>query len=411
MSDWKENKLENILTVFSGVGLPQHKIIFGNNPVYGGNGINGYHSKYLFEKQQIIIGRVGEHCGNVHLTKPKSWVTDNALVVSFIVKKEDLKFWFYYLTYLNLKEYAFRGAQPVITGATVNKISAKVPDYTTQRKIAHILSTADAVIEKTQATIAKYKAIKQGMLHDLFTCGIDLQTGKLRPKYEDAPHLYKPSKLGWIPKEWEVERLEKSEVEIIDGDRGVNYPKENDLNDSGYCLFLSATNVTKNGFKFEATQFISKEKDEILGTGKLRRNDIIVTTRGTVGNVALYEKSIPYNHIRINSGMIILRNSGSKIKNEFLFHYLKDYLFKILYQKSLSGSAQPQLPIKDLKKFFIIYSKRKEQNEISERLKTIDNKIQTEQNYLQKLQHIKAGLMNDLLSGKRKVKIEEEFKN
>ena len=274
-----------------------------------------------------------------------------------------------------------------------------------QRKIAQILSTTDSVIEKTQAAIAKYKAIKQGMLHDLFTRGIDVTTGKLRPKQQDAPELYKESSLGWIPKEWDVKRLEDSEIEILDGDRGVNYPKENDFSDSGFCLFLSATNVSKNGFKFGTKQFISKEKDELLGTGKLKREDVIVTTRGTVGNVVYYGNDIPYNDIRINSGMIILRNGGKKIKNDFFFHYVKDYLFEIIFQKSLSGSAQPQLPIKDLKKFFIIYTDENEQMLISHILNSLNKKITTEQTYLQKLQMLKAGLMNDLLSGKKEVKL------
>ena len=76
-----------------------------------------------------------------------------------------------------------------------------------QRKIARILSTVDVVIEKTEAAIAKYEAIKKGMMADLFTRGIDVATGKLRPRYEDAPELYKETELGWVPKEWEVPRI------------------------------------------------------------------------------------------------------------------------------------------------------------------------------------------------------------
>ena len=76
-----------------------------------------------------------------------------------------------------------------------------------QRKIAGILSTVDTVIEKTEATIAKYQATKAGMMQDLFTRGIDPSTGKLRPRQEEAPELYKQSELGWVPKEWEAKPL------------------------------------------------------------------------------------------------------------------------------------------------------------------------------------------------------------
>ena len=64
----------------------------------------------------------------------------------------------------------------------------------------------DNLIEKTEALIAKYQAIKQGMMHDLFTRGVD-EHGHLRPTHDEAPELYKQSELGWIPKEWEVSPL------------------------------------------------------------------------------------------------------------------------------------------------------------------------------------------------------------
>ena len=90
-------------------------------------------------------------------------------------------------------------------------------------------------------------------------------------------------------------------IELIDGDRGKNYPKNDEMLEKGYCLFLNAKNVTLNGFAFDENVFITKEKDEILRKGKLNRNDIVLTTRGTIGNVGLYDGKITYDNIRINS--------------------------------------------------------------------------------------------------------------
>ena len=87
---------------------------------------------------------------------------------------------------------------------------------------------------------------------------------------------------------WERKSFEEAPIEIIDGDRGVNYPAKSDFNNEGYCLFLSTGNVTSNGFNFNSMDFISKQKDETLRKGKLKRGDIVLTTRGTVGNVAYY---------------------------------------------------------------------------------------------------------------------------
>jgi type I restriction enzyme S subunit len=93
--------------------------------------------------------------------------------------------------------------------------------------------------------------------------------------------------------------FEHAPFEIIDGDRGKNYPKQNEFSDSGYCLFLNAANVTKNGFNFSESQFIAEQKDDVLRKGKLQRDDVILTTRGTIGNAAHFSESIPYDQMRI----------------------------------------------------------------------------------------------------------------
>ena len=96
-------------------------------------------------------------------------------------------------------------------------------------------------------------------------------------------------------------------IDVIDGDRGKNYPHQDELLEAGHCLFLSAKNVTQNGFLFADNQFITQKKDELLNNGKLMRGDIVITTRGTVGNVAICSDEVPYDNIRINSGMLIIR--------------------------------------------------------------------------------------------------------
>jgi type I restriction enzyme S subunit len=92
---------------------------------------------------------------------------------------------------------------------------------------------------------------------------------------------------------WKTVTIELSPIEIIDGDRGRNYPKQEEFYDDEYCLFLNTSNVTSQGFNFEKTMFITSEKDQLLRKGKLKRYDIVLTTRGTVGNVAFYDEYIP----------------------------------------------------------------------------------------------------------------------
>lgn len=174
---------------------------------------------------------------------------------------------------------------------------------------------------------------------------------------------------------YNLTRLEDIDIQIIDGDRGKNYPKNEELFEKGFCLFLSAKNVTKNGFCFSEKQFITKAKDDLMHNGKLVRGDIIITTRGTIGNVALYSDSVPFEDIRINSGMLIIR-CGEKVNNNFLYHILRSKWFYHQILTIQSGSAQPQLPKSHLQKMCIPFPDFNSQIGIGTILSSLDDKIE-----------------------------------
>ena len=164
------------------------------------------------------------------------------------------------------------------------------------------------------------------------------------------------------------------DIEVIDGDRGKNYPHQDELLKTGDCLFLSAKNVTKNGFSFTEKQFITKEKDKLLNNGRLKHGDIVITTRGTVGNVALYSNEIFYDKIRINSGMLIIR-CGDKIDNYYLYQVLRSKWFQNQILSIQSGSAQPQLPKSHFHRMTIPVPDVNTQHRIASILSSIDEKI------------------------------------
>lgn len=173
---------------------------------------------------------------------------------------------------------------------------------------------------------------------------------------------------------FDIIKLKNLGIELIDGDRGKNYPHQNELMDNGYCLFLSAKNVTTNGFDFEEKQFISKDKDRILRNGKLVRGDIVVTTRGTVGNVALYDESVSYENVRINSGMLIVR-CDSRICKEYLYYVLRSEWFHTKIKAMQTGSAQPQLPKSHFEKMDIPVPSVDIQIRIADVIMQFDKKI------------------------------------
>lgn len=180
--------------------------------------------------------------------------------------------------------------------------------------------------------------------------------------------------------------------EIIDGDRGKNYPNADEFSDEGYCLFLNAKNVTASGFNFDNCMYITKEKDDILRKGKLSRGDVVLTTRGTIGNLAFYTSDIPYEHMRINSGMVILR-MNRKIINEVFFIEQFKMLLDGIKQKIASGSAQPQLPISAMREINLLLPDIEQQKIFSEFVAKSNKSRLTLQQVLSKMELERKVLM------------------
>ena len=206
-----------------------------------------------------------------------------------------------------------------------------------------------------------------------------------------------------IPEGWKVESFGEL-FSIIDGDRGANYPSSSDFNDYGYCLFLSASNVTKTGFKFDNILFIDEGRDRLLSKGKLVRNDIVLTTRGTVGNFAYYNHSVPYLNLRINSGMVIIRNDGNQVTNNFAYAVFRSNIITQQIEKLTFGSAQPQLTVSGIRSFLIYYPEsQKEQTAIARALSDTDALLSELEKLIAKKQAIKTATMQQLLTGRTRL--------
>ena len=269
-------------------------------------------------------------------------------------------------------------------------VKVPIPPLSEQKKIAEILSACDECIENTEKQIAKLKDLKKATMQELLTKGIG------HTEFKDSP-------LGRIPKSWAVVKLGDYNVGILDGDRGKEYPKEKDFHEREYCLFLSAKNITKNGFRWSDCQFINKDKDQKLRKGRLERRDIIVTTRGTVGNMALFSDDIPFDVIRINSGMAIIRNNNPALSEHFLYQLLKSPLLNKQIKLAMFGSAIPQLTVGTLKDLLIPVIPISEQTQIVNTFISVDSNIENKEQKLSKLKDQKKALMNDLLTGKVRV--------
>nr|WP_232610173.1 restriction endonuclease subunit S [Leptospira santarosai] len=193
-------------------------------------------------------------------------------------------------------------------------------------------------------------------------------------------------------------------LKTIDGDRGQNYPKKNEFLSDGYCLFLSTKNVREDRFLFQDNIFISKSKDEQLRNGKLLLNDVVITTRGTLGNVAIYDEKIPYKNIRINSGMLILRILEKTIDQYYLAKFITSPVFISQLKQKQTGTAQPQIPANILREILFPISSFEEQQvivqEIESRLSVCDKFEETIQSSLKQAESLRQSILKKAFEGK-----------
>ena len=171
-----------------------------------------------------------------------------------------------------------------------------------------------------------------------------------------------------VDPEWPVVKLGDSGIEVIDGDRGSNYPKKEEFTATGFCVFLNTSNVRVGHFDLTELEFISAERDNLLRKGKLQRSDVVLTTRGTIGNIAYFSPAIPFDHMRINSGMVILRSDPQKWESRYIVELFQSPMGLGQIAGLLSGSAQPQLPIRSLELFEIPLPRLEVQQQIVQRI-------------------------------------------
>lgn len=228
-----------------------------------------------------------------------------------------------------------------VSKSDIGSLDIPLPPLPEQRRIAAILDKADALRAKRREVIAKLDQLLQSVFLDMFG---DPMTN---------------------PKGWPTSFLgEISDFE--NGDRSANYPSDGDMTTSG-VLFLSTKNIVKNKLDLRKVQFISQHKFDSLSRGKLRKGDLIITLRGTLGACGIFES--PYETGFINAQMMIIR-PHSHLRSDFLHYLLTSPSIQSELQRTATGAAVQQLtsrglanltiylPPRDLQDLFVCQLKR-----------------------------------------------------
>jgi type I restriction enzyme S subunit len=161
--------LGELFKVSSGNGLTSKEMDqSGEYPVYGGNGISGHHSEYMFEDPQLVIGRVGVYCGAVHFTEPQAWVTDNALYVREYKNAINVRFLEWSLRLANLNQYAGRAAQPLISGSRIYPVEILLPDEFKQTEFAKTVEQKERLLGQLTTAIKNAETLFASLQHRAF---------------------------------------------------------------------------------------------------------------------------------------------------------------------------------------------------------------------------------------------------
>ena len=293
-------------------------------------------------------------------------------------------------------------------GSTFSEISSKnvktvkiiVPPLPEQQKIAAILSSVDEVIEKTQAQINKLKDLKTGMMQELLSPREGQATNINNPQGESKNSLhhteFKDSPLGRIPIGWEVESIEDVLDRIIDY-RGKSPPKS----EIGVPL-ITAKNIRQGFINKEPREYIYEEKFEAwMVRGIPRHGDIFITTEAPLGNIA----RVPKYKFAIGQRVLTLSPKVT-VTSDYLFYVMQGTCFKEQLDLQSTGSTVAGIKQSTFRKIKLPIPPIFEQEYITKPLNALNQRIDTVSVKLDHYKNLKKALMQDLLTGKVRVKVE-----
>lgn len=424
MSDWRKVRISELSSIDIG-GTPSRAIpaFWADKPAgHAWISIADLKEKYVFETKEHITA-LGVRSSNVKLIPEHTTVMSFKLTVGRTAITGREMFCNEAIAIFQPKDDRLDGqwlyhalptaATSVVTdtavkGATLNKakmaeMTLNLPPPGEQSKIAKVLDTLDTAIHETEAIIAKLKAVKQGLLHDLLTRGIDAN-GELRPQQSEAPHLYKKSPLGWIPKEWEVKQLDALLAAVDPAMRSGPFGSallKQELVSVGSPL-LGIDNVHTERFVADYTRFVTNKKFAELARYAVRPADLMITIMGTVGRCCLVPEDIGQALSSKHTWTITL---DQRLYSPYLAMLQVNYSPWVLahFARDQQGGTMAAIRSETLRSTLLPIPPREEQRLMEDRLREISKRIDHEVDLSAKMQAEKSGLMDDLLTGRVRV--------
>jgi type I restriction enzyme S subunit len=269
------------------------------------------------------------------------------------------------------------------------------PPQADREPLGRVLDTLDTTIRQTEATMEKLKQVKQGLMHDLLTRGIDTN-GALRPPQSQAPHRYKDSPLGWIPREWEARVLN----DLVDQRRPIVYgilmPGQGH---EGGVPVVKVKDIMGGSILLDQLLLTSPALDLEYKRSRLKAGDLLFTIRGSVGRTAFVPAQLEDANITQDTARIGISGVDARFVREYLAMLLP---VRFIATHTL-GVAVQGINLRDVRRIPIAVPRPDEATAIADILNTANIRISAEALNFQKLKLQKSGLMDDLLTGRVRV--------
>lgn len=288
-----------------------------------------------------------------------------------------------------------------LSNRAISNASVAFPSLSRQRKIASILARIDAAIEQTESLIDKYRQIKAGLMHDLFTRGV-LPSGAIRPPIEDAPALYKQTAVGWMPVEWQIKGIREC------GHVKLGRQRSPDQHSGRWTMpYLRVANVLDGWIDFHDVlemDFTPSERNEF----SLMPGDILLNEGQSlelVGRSALYRGEV--GAFCFQNTLVRFRCVDLNVPGYFAARFklwLDQGRFQAIAKQTTSVA---HLGADRFARMKCSVPEVAEQERIAARIDSADEHIDNIKLGLRKLHQVKAGLMQDLLTGRVSVNVDE----
>jgi type I restriction enzyme, S subunit len=336
------------------------------------------------------FGRIPEHLDGAQLTE------NAAKITKIDTGRVDINFLCQYLRSEQVSKQVdiatgTGGGVPKLPLYQIEQFLIQHPSLPEQAKISEILSTVDRAIEQTDVLIAKQQRIKTGLMQDLLTRGID-EHGNLR---SEQTHKFKDSPLGRIPVEWEARKISDVSTQVTDGDHQT--PKRNP---SGFYL-LSARNVNDGYIDLSDVDYVStSEYERMIRRCNPEAGDILISCSGTIGRVSEIPKWLKCVLVR---SAALIKFSREAINSRFAEWMMRSFIVQLQIRAAQRQAAQPNLFQGEIENLKVLIPKIEEQQRIAGTLDSLKTDISSCQIKLGKLCSLKTALMQDLLTGKKRV--------